>query len=180
MAYFLPFRTSMCLRVFGLPLDPARFIEPNHSSLTLGRHLSVSPLCLPYLVGTASLMLSCPSASARFKDSISHSFHCVLIVAIQSGGHTPGFCYPFRVFIPDSWVAYSAPNTLGLSPSELSSSQVIGFNSSLRLSAPAVSQKTRYVSCYRFNGLFPLGKPYPFATSNPFTVQSGVFALLGL
>jgi hypothetical protein len=51
MAYFLPFRTlvALCLRVFSRSPNPARFIEPNLSSLTLRRHLNVSSLCLRYL-----------------------------------------------------------------------------------------------------------------------------------
>ena len=49
----------------------------------------------------------------------------------------------------------SAPNTLGLRPSELSSSPVIGRKVSLPLSAPALSYKTFTTLYRRFSGLLP-------------------------
>jgi hypothetical protein len=134
-------------------------------------HLDATLASFPFACGIFRYCLAyalLPFSIYQTQISFFHSFHCVLAHAVRPGSHAPGFEYPFCVFISESWKACSASNTLGLSPSELYSSQVINLNSSLKSSAPAVGWKTRYASHFRSNSFIPLEKPFSFASSEPF------------
>jgi len=148
-------------------------------------HLFIPPLCVSLVdpkatLRCASLELRCPIAFIKSRSPFFRLLSKASFARCPASKEDPLSGLATRsmsIQLLDPWKPLSAPHALGLHPSKLCSSQMIGNKSPCFLSVPALFSKTSSALERRLNGLSPIWEAVPLCATGRIRTGRGPCSL---